>query len=49
MPFVRSSQIAWRSRSASYSSTRTGNMSANFRHSVKKPGGMSSASPPAWK
>ena len=33
MPFVRSSQIAWPERSASYSSTRFVIVSANERHS----------------
>ena len=49
MPFVRRSQISLRSRIASYSSTAFGIRSQNFRASGKKPGGMSSASPPAWK
>ena len=49
MPLVRSSQIWFRVRIASYSSIAFGIHSQNFAHSSKKPGGMSSASPPAWK
>ena len=49
MPFVRSSQIAFRSRIASYSSTDCGMTSQNLRASAVNPGGTSSASPPTWK
>ena len=47
-PIVRSSQIALRSRIASYSSTDFGIVSQNFRASSVKPGGRSSAMPPTW-
>ena len=47
-PFVRSSQIALRSRIASYSSTDFGIESQNFRASLVKSGGRSSAMPPTW-
>ena len=49
MPFVRLSQIALRSRIASYSSIAFGIFRHHSRAWAKKPSGMSSASPPAWK
>jgi hypothetical protein len=49
MPLVRLSQIAFRSRIASYSSIAFGIVLHHLRASAKKPSGMSSARPPAWK
>ena len=49
MPFVRLSQIAFRSRIASYSSIAFGIFWHHSRACGKKPSGMSSARPPAWK
>ena len=49
MPRVRSSQILLFDEQRSYSSIAFGIHSTNSRASGKKPRGMSSASPPAWK
>ena len=49
MPLVRLSQIAFRSRIASYSSIAFGIFLHHSRAWSKNPSGMSSASPPAWK